>query len=50
MGGLWFGELLVERSRPEAGIVDFLHKAFNQKDELAAHAQRVLAQTKAFGA
>lgn len=28
------------RSRPEAGIVTFLHKAFNQKDELVASCKR----------
>jgi acyl dehydratase len=28
------------RSRPEAGIVDFLHKAFNQKDALVAECRR----------
>jgi acyl dehydratase len=28
------------RSRPEAGVVDFLHKAFNQKDELVAECRR----------
>ena len=28
------------RSRPDAGIVDFEHKAFNQKDELVAVCRR----------
>jgi acyl dehydratase len=28
------------KSRPEAGIVTFLHKAFNQKDELVASCTR----------
>jgi acyl dehydratase len=28
------------RSRPGQGIVEFLHRAFNQKDELVAHCRR----------
>ena len=28
------------RSRPDAGIVEFLHKAFNQKGELVAECRR----------
>jgi acyl dehydratase len=28
------------RSRPDAGIVEFLHKAFNQRDELVAECRR----------
>ncbi len=28
------------KSRPDAGIVEFLHKAFNQRDELVAECRR----------
>jgi acyl dehydratase len=28
------------RSRPDAGIVEFAHKAFNQKGELVAECRR----------
>ena len=30
------------RSRPEAGIVTFLHRAYNQRDELVAHCRRTV--------
>ena len=33
-------ELRTSRSRPEAGIVTFLHQAFNQRDELVASCKR----------
>src|SRR4029079_2841555 len=33
-------ELRESRSRPEAGIVVFLHRAFNQRNELVAHCKR----------
>lgn len=33
-------ELRESRSRPEAGIVTFLHTAYNQKDELVASCKR----------
>ncbi len=33
-------ELRDSKSRPEAGIVTFLHKAFNQRDELVASCKR----------
>jgi acyl dehydratase len=33
-------ELRESKSRPEAGIVTFLHKAFNQRDELVASCKR----------
>ncbi len=33
-------ELRDSKSRPEAGIVTFLHKAFNQRDELIASCKR----------
>ncbi len=33
-------ELRESKSRPEAGIVTFLHKAFNQKDQLVASCKR----------
>jgi acyl dehydratase len=33
-------ELRESKSRPEAGIVTFLHQAFNQKGELVAHCKR----------
>lgn len=33
-------ELRDSKSRPNAGIVTFLHRAFNQKDELVAHCKR----------
>ncbi len=34
------------RSRPNAGIVVFLHRAYNQRDELVAHCQRTALQLK----
>lgn len=33
-------ELRESRSRPNAGIVTFLHRAYNQNDELVAHCRR----------
>jgi acyl dehydratase len=33
-------EMRESRSRPHQGIVVFLHRAFNQKDELVAHCKR----------
>jgi acyl dehydratase len=33
-------ELRESRSRPDAGIVVFLHRAYNQRDELVAHCKR----------
>ncbi|HUD94580.1 MaoC family dehydratase [Sphingobium sp.] len=39
-------ELRESRSRPEAGIVTFLHQAFNQKDELVATCKRSGLQLK----
>jgi acyl dehydratase len=33
-------ELRASKSRPDAGIVTFLHKAFNQRDELVASCKR----------
>lgn len=39
-------ELRESRSRPNAGIVTFLHKAYNQKDELVASCKRSGLQLK----
>ncbi|GGF53545.1 MaoC family dehydratase [Azorhizobium oxalatiphilum] len=39
-------ELRDSRSRPDAGIVTFLHRAFNQRDELVAHCRRSGLQRK----
>lgn len=39
-------ELRESRSRPDAGIVTFLHQAFNQKDELVASCKRSGLQRK----
>jgi acyl dehydratase len=39
-------ELRESKSRPEAGIVTFLHKAFNQKNELVASCKRSGLQLK----
>ena len=33
-------ELRDSRSRPNAGIVTFVHRAYNQRDELVAHCRR----------
>ena len=33
-------DLRTSRSRPEAGIVTFLHRAYNQRGELVAHCKR----------
>jgi acyl dehydratase len=33
-------DLRASKSRPDAGIVTFLHKAFNQRDELVASCKR----------
>ena len=39
-------ELRESRSRPNAGIVTFVHRAYNQKDELVAHCKRSGLQLK----
>ena len=39
-------ELRASRSRPDQGIVVFLHRAFNQKNELVAHCKRSGLQRK----
>ncbi len=39
-------ELRPSKSRPDAGIVTFLHKAFNQRDELVASCKRSGLQRK----
>lgn len=39
-------ELRESKSRPNAGIVTFLHRAFNQRDELVAHCKRSGLQLK----
>ena len=39
-------ELRTSRSRPEAGIVTFLHQAFNQQGELVASCKRSGLQRK----
>ena len=39
-------ELRESRSRPNAGIVTFMHRAYNQKGELAAHCKRSGLQLK----
>lgn len=39
-------ELRESKSRPDQGIVTFLHKAFNQKDELVATCKRSGLQLK----
>ncbi|MDB5702355.1 MAG: paaZ 2 [Sphingomonadales bacterium] len=39
-------ELRESKSRPDQGIVTFLHKAFNQKDELIASCKRSGLQLK----
>jgi acyl dehydratase len=39
-------ELRDSKSRPDAGIVTFLHKAFNQRDELVASCKRSGLQRK----
>lgn len=39
-------ELRESKSRPEAGIVTFLHRAFNQHDELVASCKRSGLQRK----
>ena len=33
-------ELRASKSRPNAGIVTFMHRAYNQRDELVAHCKR----------
>jgi len=38
------------KSRPDQGIVTFLHRAFNQRDELVAHCKRSGLQRKKPGA
>jgi acyl dehydratase len=39
-------DLRASKSRPEAGIVTFLHKAYNQKDQLVASCKRSGLQRK----
>ena len=39
-------ELRDSRSRPDAGIVTFLHRAFNQRGELVGHCKRMGLQRK----
>jgi acyl dehydratase len=39
-------DLRESKSRPNAGIVTFLHRAFNQKGELVAHCRRSGLQLK----
>ena len=39
-------ELRESRSRPNAGIVTFLHRAYNQKGDLVAHCKRSGLQLK----
>jgi acyl dehydratase len=39
-------ELRESRSRPDQGIVTFLHRAYNQKDELVASCKRSGLQLK----
>jgi acyl dehydratase len=39
-------ELRESKSRPDAGIVTFLHKAYNQRDELVASCKRSGLQRK----
>ncbi len=39
-------ELRESKSRPDAGIVVFMHRCFNQKDELVAHCKRTGLQKK----
>ena len=39
-------ELRVSKSRPNAGIVTFMHRAYNQRNELVAHCKRSGLQLK----
>lgn len=39
-------DLRDSKSRPDAGIVTFLHRAYNQRDELVAHCKRSGLQRK----
>jgi acyl dehydratase len=39
-------ELRESKSRPDAGIVTFIHRAFNQRDELVASCRRTGLQRK----
>lgn len=39
-------ELRESKSRPNAGIVTFLHRAYNQRDELVGHCKRTGLQLK----
>ena len=39
-------ELRESKSRPDAGIVTFMHRCFNQKNELVAHCKRSGLQRK----
>lgn len=40
-------ELRESKSRPNAGIVTFIHRAYNQNDDLVAHCRRMGLQLKA---
>lgn len=42
-------DLRESKSRPDAGVVTFLHQAFNQKDELVASCKRSGLQRKRSG-
>jgi acyl dehydratase len=42
-------ELRASKSRPNAGIVTFMHRAFNQRDELVAHCKRSGLQLRRAG-
>ena len=39
-------ELRESKSRPDAGIVVFMHRCFNQKNELVAHCKRTGLQRR----
>lgn len=39
-------QLRESKSRPNAGIVEFLHRGYNQKNELVAHCRRSALQLK----
>jgi acyl dehydratase len=39
-------ELRPSKSRPNAGIVTFMHRAYNQRNELVAHCKRSGLQLK----
>jgi len=39
-------QLRESKSRPNAGVVEFIHRAYNQKNELVAHCRRSALQLK----